>query len=303
MPNFYILNVSHGNCSILVDGKRVTVIDAGPRSDLLDFLEKNKISRIDLVLISHADKDHLGGLIALINSDYDIKEIFLNGDSTKDTNVWNDLIYSLYEKDKNKKVLLSVSVTSDIEKNLNKGTVKFEVLAPNKYLVVKGVGGYDLDGRKIASNSLSAVIRLWYKDQKLILIPGDLDDIGLDSLLTDHDEINAKVMIFPHHGGNPGSSDVEEFVKSLCNTSKPNYIIFSIRKNDYRFPRRDILRNTLKYLPGVIMYTTSHSKSFEVFNKGNNITRNKNGTGTIKFNFDSHPLKIEFIDFPLKPTF
>lgn len=301
MPNFYILNVGHGNCSIVIDAERVTVIDAGPKSDLLDFLEKRKIFQIDAILISHADNDHLGGLLALIHSNFDIKEIFLNSDSTKDRMFWNDLVYSLYERDKYKTTVLNPSLTSDIEDKINTGSVKFEVLAPNKYFVVKGIGGNDLNGKKIASNSLSAVIRLSYKNHKLILIPGDLDDIGLNSLLTDHSEINAKVMIFPHHGGRPGNSDVGEFVKSFCNSSKPNYIIFSIRKNDYHFPRKDILKNILKYLPDVIMYTTSHSKSFENFNKKNNIAKNKNGVGTIKINFDSSPFKFEFIDFTIKP--
>ena len=56
-PTVSILDVGHGNCAVLIDDK-VVVIDAGPGTTLLDFLEKEGIKEVGVVLISHADEEN-----------------------------------------------------------------------------------------------------------------------------------------------------------------------------------------------------------------------------------------------------
>ncbi len=53
-----ILDVGHGNGAVLVDDNGVVVIDAGPGSALLEFLRHEGIDRINVLLISHADKGY-----------------------------------------------------------------------------------------------------------------------------------------------------------------------------------------------------------------------------------------------------
>lgn len=58
-----ILDVGHGNAAVVNTGTGIIVIDAGPRTGLLEFLTETGAPKIDALLISHADADHIAGLI------------------------------------------------------------------------------------------------------------------------------------------------------------------------------------------------------------------------------------------------
>jgi competence protein ComEC len=60
-PILTILDVGHGNCAVLEDGQRTVVFDCGPKTGLLEYLTSRTITVLDLVLISHADEDHIAG--------------------------------------------------------------------------------------------------------------------------------------------------------------------------------------------------------------------------------------------------
>ena len=47
-----ILDVGHGNSAVLVDDEQVVVIDADPKSGLLEYLTQNDIKTIDTILLS-----------------------------------------------------------------------------------------------------------------------------------------------------------------------------------------------------------------------------------------------------------
>src|SRR5438034_932161 len=95
-----ILDVGHGNCAVLVDSKGVAVIDAGPGSALLEYLAEQKIGHIEVVLISHADEDHIGGLIALLDAmTVTVARVCLNPDASKGTKTWDSLLAVLNQAD------------------------------------------------------------------------------------------------------------------------------------------------------------------------------------------------------------
>ena len=58
-PNLTILDVGHGNAAVLADTGGVVVIDCGKGGTLLDYLETVGIKKVDVLLISHADSDHI----------------------------------------------------------------------------------------------------------------------------------------------------------------------------------------------------------------------------------------------------
>jgi competence protein ComEC len=79
--------VGHGNCTVLVDTDGVVVIDAGPKSKLFKFLKEKHITKIDVLLLSHADQDHIIGVSDLLASgEIEIKKVYVNTDSTKKSN-------------------------------------------------------------------------------------------------------------------------------------------------------------------------------------------------------------------------
>lgn len=243
LPELAILDVGQGNCAILQDTKAITVIDCPPATVLLEALESLGISVVDHVLISHADQDHVGGLITLLDSVH-IRNVYINPDADKRSKRWKETRIALDQaEDKGTKV--HIGLTPSLSRTIESGEVEIEILAPSIALVLSGVGGEDTQGRPLTSNSMSVVIGLIHDFQRIALIPGDMDEVGLDNLLSNHKNIEAQILIFPHHGGLPGTGDARQFALNLCNLVKPRLVIFSHDRDLFEFPREDVLQGVL----------------------------------------------------------
>ena len=60
------------------------------------FLTEQNITKIQTVYLSHADEDHVGGLVGLLSSSsVQIKKVVVNSDASKHTKTWDDLVYEL----------------------------------------------------------------------------------------------------------------------------------------------------------------------------------------------------------------
>jgi beta-lactamase superfamily II metal-dependent hydrolase len=240
-PTLSILDVGHGNCAVLIDDK-VVVIDAGPGSTLLEFLEKEGVKEVGVVLISHADEDHIKGLVSLLESrTVAVQIVRINSDAVKASPTWNDLTYLLDERNEAGTIRFDVGLTTNQSGDFDTAAIKVEILAPSPGLAVKGPGSHDHKGRKLTSNSSSAVVRLLRDGRPLLLLPGDIDEIGLANLLESNPDISAEIAVFPHHGGGPASTDLATFATSFCNASKPEKLIFSIGRGRYGTPRPEIV--------------------------------------------------------------
>lgn len=156
-----IIDVGHGNSAVLTCSDTVVIIDAGSKGSLLEYLLQQDIETIDTVLISHADEDHLGGLAALISSDrFHINHIRVNTDSLKSSTTWDDILYALSKMNNTGDLDFEPALTRNDEIILDDGTILVDVLGPSTYLAGKGPGGTDRHGRKLHTNSVSAVVRI-----------------------------------------------------------------------------------------------------------------------------------------------
>ena len=255
-----IVDVGHGNCAVLVDTKGVVVIDAGPRTALLEFLEQEEIDRVDVVLISHADKDHIEGLIALITSEkFELNVVRINSDALKPSRLWDDLLYSLNRAHLAGALDFNTALTIADTGAFDQGEVRIEILAPNLYIAGKSAGSTDRAGRSLTSNSVSAVMRLVKDEVPIAIFTGDIDDVGLDNLIEDKLDCTAPVLIFPHHGGKPGKADMSAFTRKLSGLVAPQTIIFSIGRGRYNNPQPEIVAAARKLLPGVRIACTQLS--------------------------------------------
>lgn len=65
------LDVGKADCTILTDGAHTVLIDCAEADDgetLLSVLKENRISQIDLLIVTHFDKDHIGGVPEVLSS-------------------------------------------------------------------------------------------------------------------------------------------------------------------------------------------------------------------------------------------
>jgi beta-lactamase superfamily II metal-dependent hydrolase len=255
-----ILDVGHGNCAVLECGGGVTVIDAGPGSSLLEFLVREGISSVDTVLISHADEDHIAGLVALLASgEISISNVRLNGDSQKESAIWDDLLFELSARDSLGELNFYPLLASGSEDGFVQGDGKIEVVGPGKYLVASGVGSRDREGRRIGTNSISSVLKVIFRGRAVALLPGDVDEVGLADLVSRRASAEAEILVFPHHGGKSGGGDLSKFAKEIARLVRPKVVIFSIGRGKHGTPRPEIIESLREEVPGVWIACTQLS--------------------------------------------
>src|SRR5260370_12846544 len=207
LPELLILDIGHGNCAILQDANTVTIIDCPPSATVVEVLERQDIDTVDNILISHSDIDHAGGLTNLLKKVF-VRNVYVNPDAVKKGakgNLWKGVRIALGLAEE-RGTIVHPSLTTSLSKKFNSGKVVIEILSPSSIIALGGVGGDDLDGRTQSSNSMSVVIGLVHDSCRVALLPGDMDDIGLDNLLKKHQNIEANILVFPHHGGGPGKN-------------------------------------------------------------------------------------------------
>ena len=242
-----VLDVGHGNAAVVNGPDGVVVVDAGPGgADLLRYLREEGISEVDCVVISHVDADHLRGLIAVLEEpSITIAEVRLNPDAAKDTELWNDLAWSLAHLDQAGEFEFRTScVQGDVLPTVAPDVV-LDVLAPVKELAAHGPGWTDPSGRVATTNTCSVVVRLALAQQSAAILAADIDDMGLSYMQGVHTDLKAPLLVFPHHGGNVATSANAArnaaFATSLVGSIEPHTVIFSTGRGRHGTPRPEIV--------------------------------------------------------------
>lgn len=263
VPHLAILDVGHGNAAVLVDRCGVVVIDTGPKAaaaGLLEYLQEQAIDKVDVVLISHADEDHLGGLIGLLASrEVVIGRVRVNSDAAKGTAVWKDLVHELSDHHGRGELHFLPALYRDQGEIYAQGEVHVEIIGPTVDFAATGPGSTDSIGRRITSNSASAVVRLSHEGGPVVLLCGDLDQTGLDELLRIGASLTADVLVFPHHGGHAGGSKGEAFAELLTGLVAPSTVIFSIGRGKYNTPRPEVVAAIRRQAPTARLVCTQLS--------------------------------------------
>ncbi len=256
---FVILDVGHGNCSILRHSDSTFVVDAGYGSSLLEFIEEAEIETISTVLLSHADQDHIGGLIQLLSSDtVNVDCVRLNRDLEQTSDIWQDLLYELEDFQSKNKIVFHESLTTEDNGTITCGDVSIEILHPTREYIDLNVGEIHI-GRKITRHSRNVVVRLAQDGRKFALLPGDLDKKGFEEIENNGTEVSAKLIVFPHHGGKPGASE-EEFANIIIEKVSPEVIIFSIGRGIHNTPRPEIVKSLINAKPDIRILCTQLSE-------------------------------------------
>jgi hypothetical protein len=108
---------------------------------------------------------------------------------------------------------------------------------------------------------MSVVIGLMHNSQRVAILPGDIDDIGLDNLLLKHRDIEAQILIFPHHGGLPGHKlNGHDFARKFCALVNPQLIVFSLDRDRFKNPREDTMQGVLSAVPNAHIVCTQLSR-------------------------------------------
>ena len=193
------------------------------------------------LFISHADQDHIGGLLGLLSTGkFTIHEVIVNSDATKGSDLWNDLLYQLDEMNENGKTKFNTGISRSKD-FIKCGSIEIEITGPTPYLVGKGVGGLIRKKERLTQIHFLHLSIFFGKRKALLIWLAILIKLVLDDLLRHEPDIKSEVLVFPHHGGKAGNANPVSFAESLCDHVSPRTVIFSIGRNKFENPRPDIV--------------------------------------------------------------
>ena len=181
--------------SILIDGggSETGSFDVGEKI-LLPYLLDRGVTKIDYMMISHFDSDHVGGLFSILEN-LRVEHVLISKQGKESENYKHFL-----EISKRKKIKVIYAEAGDrinIEKNMF-----FEILFPTRNLISENI-----------LNNNSIVARLVYKNFK-ILFTGDIEEIAekeLIKLYSKTNKLRADILKVAHHGSK--SSTIDSFLK------------------------------------------------------------------------------------------
>ncbi|MGG0937008.1 MBL fold metallo-hydrolase [Brevibacillus centrosporus] len=255
----HYIDVGQGASQIIIgESGKTILIDAGNNdkaSDVVDYLKKQGISKIDILLGTHPDADHVGGLDAVIDN-FEIGKIYMPKVQAN-TKTFEDVLMAIQRKGL-KISTAKAGLTLDWESD-----VKVEMIAPV--------------GEHSDTNEMSAVIHLTYGETSF-LFTGDAELESEQEMIRSKADLKSDVLMVGHHGSN--SSTTQAFLNAV----QPSYAVIQVGKdNKYGHPTTEVLKRLndkgirvyRNDEQGDIIFTTngkdinvSHSKRDSVAGKG-----------------------------------
>jgi competence protein ComEC len=222
--NFF--DVGQGD-AIFIEGpqRHQILIDGGPSSIILEKLAKEMPfwdRTIDLIILTHPERDHLFGLIEVLKR-YKVENI-----------LWTGIIRDTPEFKEWEKLIENEGAKIFIAKSGQKIASEFslDVLYPFE----------NLEGQELKdSNNTSIVAKLIF-GQNSFLFTGDAYQSAERELLTKEADIDSDVLKVAHHGSK--TSSAEEFIEKVS----PEIAVISVGKdNTYGHPHQEVLETLIKY--------------------------------------------------------
>jgi beta-lactamase superfamily II metal-dependent hydrolase len=263
-PFLTILDVGHGNAAVLHDEGGVVVFDTGKGATVGNHLSNMRVRRIHALLLSHADVDHIGGAVTLLlNKSIKIDEVLLNSDASKESSAFEQLRYALAEANCRDGTRIERRLTTSTK--IKRKGADIEILHPPDAIALAGVGGKSTSGKRLTSNSMSAAIRVSRSSKSSILLGGDIEYDCLDEWKNSKIQPVASVLVFPHHGGLPGTHDESEatlFGYEITKLVNPKIVVFSNHKTKFGNPRECIIKAIAKATADIYFVCTQLPQQF-----------------------------------------
>jgi competence protein ComEC len=242
----HFLDVGQGDAIFIQcpNGQQI-LVDGGPSpSVLLSHLGRRMPfwdHSVDLVVLTHPEEDHLGGLVEALKR-YDVALILDPGQecASATCDAWQALIED--------KGIANRRAEAGMRLDLGRG-VRLDVLHPPSQLMTN---------TQSDTNNNSVVIRLQY-GQFSVLLTGDVMAEAENTLLISGRPLDSLVLKVPHHGAD--TSLTEPFLEAVS----PEVAIISVGA-DNRFGHPSEV--TLEKLEGTATYRTDLDGSIEVISDG-----------------------------------
>lgn len=218
------LNIGQGDSSLIQSkrGDRI-VVDCGPDSKVIDQLESKLgfwANRIDMIIITHGDKDHFGGCKDIIDR-FKVEKVMINGVFDEKNKSYQELLQ--YIKKKDIQILPSIKNTT-----ITLGdNIELTLLNPQE----------NLWGQDIANDNPESIVMLLRSQKHTVLLTGDADENTESKIIAEYPNLDVDILKAGHHGSKTSTS--EQFLDSIT----PKQVIISAGSNNrYNHPNSETIK-------------------------------------------------------------
>jgi len=224
-------DVGQGDAVLLSRGKTQILIDGGPDRKVLACLGRNLPfwdKTIEVVILTHGEKDHLGGLIDVLES-YRVL-YFVIDNLAVDSNYFREFRRLVFESQ-------AEVIEPQVGQTLKVADLSFEVLWPSRAKASEDKPSFWQSDRVLGAsdftkkpNERSLVLEFKFKQAKA-LFTGDISS-------KIEQEINfsgAEILKIPHHGSKYSTGD------HLLGKVGPKLAVICVGKNSFGHPTEEVL--------------------------------------------------------------
>ena len=176
----YFFNAGKADAILIENNNHYMMIDTGEEelaSEILSYFKENIITKLDYLIITHFDKDHVGSASSIIN-EIEIGEIYQSNYPKEST------VYTAYLEAIESKNITPITVSGDI--NLSLGDSSLTINGPTEVYTSN------------ESNNSSLIVSLTYQNNKFLFM-GDSQNARIkDFLNTNNEEYD--FLKVPYHG-------------------------------------------------------------------------------------------------------
>lgn len=242
----HYIDIGQGDAELmqLPNGQNI-LIDAGTNAasaDLVAYLNRQGIKKIDYLVATHPHEDHIGGMDDVIQS-FDIGRIYMPRVTTT-TKSFEDVVDAIKAKG------LNITPGKAGMSILDEDGLEISFLAPcgNSY--------EDL-------NNCSIVTRVQFGSTSF-LFTGDAEDLSENEMRRAGANLQADVLKVAHHGSY--SSTSVDFLRAVA----PRYAVITVAAdNDYGHPHQITLNKLVNF--GVEVFRTDEKGTVIISSDGNNL--------------------------------
>lgn len=241
----HYIDVGQGDATLISCDGHFMLIDAGKNdkgSAVCDYLKYQGITKLDYVIGTHPDADHIGGLDVVIRQ-FDCGKVFLSAEK-KDTVTYRDVLNAIKEKG-------YPSVSPSVGSSFTLGSATFTIVGPSK-------------SAKDANDSSIAFVLHYGKNS--FYFEGDAQEEEENSIVATGIPITADVYKIGHHGSNTSTSD------RMLDAVNPSYAVISVGENSYGHPNAEVL-NKLR-AKGIQLFRTDEQGTIAATSDGAKISWN-----------------------------
>lgn len=242
----HFIDVGQGDCALLTCDGESMLIDAGGNDmgdKVADYIEYLDIDKLDYVVATHPDADHIGGIDTVLKN-IDCGEIIMT-DEDKDTMTYQEVADIIQEKN------IKIHIP-EAKQTIDLGCATVTVLGPVE--------------KNENSNNNSIVLLVTHGKEKF-LFTGDAETEEMEQICDLGIDLDADVYKVSHHGSSTGIDD--EFLAEVS----PEFAIISCGDdNSYGHPHAEVL-NYLRN-NNVSLFRTDEQGTIVAVSDGEGITWN-----------------------------